>query len=96
MKITCIVTPNSQKTQLRECNENNGEFVLRIALHATPEKGKANLELIAFLSDLLNIPKNQVNIASGHTIRKKIVNINLNDDEIKTKFSSFVRQEVMF
>jgi len=38
-----------------------------------PIKGKANRELITFLSWLLGVGKGSVNIIKGHTTRNKVV-----------------------
>jgi len=49
--------------------------VLRINIAATPEKGKANKELIDFISNKLSIRKDQVEIVKGHTSRNKTIGI---------------------
>ena len=50
-----------------------GNWVL--AIKAPPVEGKANEELIRFLSRRLTIAKSQVAIISGHTARIKRINI---------------------
>ncbi len=47
--------------------------VLRVKVSAPPIKGKANRELITFLSWLLGVGKGSVNIIKGHTTRNKVV-----------------------
>ncbi|MBI3508442.1 MAG: DUF167 domain-containing protein [Chlamydiia bacterium] len=49
--------------------------VLKVRLHAPPEKGQANEELIACLADHLQIPKSSIQIVSGLTSRLKRVRI---------------------
>ncbi len=49
--------------------------VLRIKVSAPPSKGKANRELIDFLSRLLGVSKVSLNIIKGHTSRNKVVAI---------------------
>lgn len=44
-------------------------------LTATPEKGKANKELIQVLSDALSIPQSMIEIVSGFNLRHKRVRI---------------------
>lgn len=51
-----------------------GEF-LKIRLHAQPVDGKANEALISYLADMLDVPKNAVNISHGHTSKRKTVEI---------------------
>ena len=46
---------------------------LKITLKAPPVDGKANEELIKFLSKSLDIPKSYVSILSGETNRSKLI-----------------------
>jgi hypothetical protein len=48
---------------------------LKIRLTAPPVDGAANEALVKFLADALSIPKSNVEIASGHTSKNKIVRI---------------------
>jgi hypothetical protein len=50
---------------------------LKIRLKAIPEKWKANLELIRYLSEELNIPKAKIEIISGAGDEVKMVRISL-------------------
>lgn len=63
-----LVKPNSPKTEF--IGLVNG--ILKIALKAHPENGKANVELVKFLKKQL---KKDVKIISGFTSKKKIVRI---------------------
>jgi len=49
--------------------------VLQVRVSAPPVKGKANEELIAFLSKVLGVSKSRVGIIRGHTARNKVVAI---------------------
>lgn len=64
------VIPQQSKTAFREVMADG---TIKIALKATPEKGKANKELIRFLSDELLLSKEQIRISSGLTNRRKVV-----------------------
>jgi uncharacterized protein (TIGR00251 family) len=48
---------------------------VRIALTTPPVDGRANEALIAFLADLLRIPKANITIATGQTSRSKTLRI---------------------
>jgi uncharacterized protein len=65
-----IVKPNSKKTEFLCYDEN--KKALRIALHAAPEKGEANVELVKFLKKEL---KCSIKIISGFTSKLKLVKI---------------------
>ena len=55
--------------------DGEGEETIKIRLKAVPEKGKANKELIKFLSTELNINKNKISIISGKTDQLKLIRI---------------------
>ena len=51
----------------------DGAILIRLA--AAPVEGAANLALVAFLADLLGVPKRNVAIVSGNRSRRKRVKI---------------------
>ena len=48
---------------------------VKIRLTAPPVEGKANEELIKFLSKVLDVPKSKIEIVAGKTGRDKLVSI---------------------
>ena len=69
--ISVKVYPNASKNEIMGfVNE-----VLRIRISAPPVKGKANRELIAFLSRLSSINKDDISIIKGQTSRNKLISI---------------------
>ncbi len=71
VKLTVFVQPKSAKNQI--IGPHNGALKIKIA--APPVDGKANAELVNYLSELLDIPKRQVDILKGDTGRNKTVEI---------------------
>jgi len=73
------VTPNSTKTELYDISQENIDerdvTTYKIRLNALPEKGRANQELISFLTKHLSLPKNTITIISGKTDRLKLIKI---------------------
>jgi len=55
--------------------EEMADKTLKIAVAAVPEKGRANLELIKFLTKELAVDKNNIKIISGAGTRLKLVKI---------------------
>ena len=51
------------------------EGVLRVRIAAPPVKGKANKELVDFLSQLLGVNKGSITIEKGLTSRRKVIAI---------------------
>lgn len=66
--IEIIVKANSPKTEIIGWDKE--KKALRVNVHAQPEKGKANIEIIKFFT---RITKKKVTIASGLTSKKKLL-----------------------
>lgn len=78
-KISLVVYPNAAKNEVA----GFAEGVLRVKVSAPPVKGKANKELITFLSQRLGVGKDRLSIVKGHTTRNKVVAVDgLNQEEI--------------
>lgn len=70
------VLPKSPKNEVVEILEDaDGEKTIKIRIKAIPEKGKANAELIKFLSKELGVPRDKISIISGKTEQLKLVKI---------------------
>ncbi len=70
------VLPKSPKNEVVEILEDaDGEKTIKIRIKAVPEKGKANAELIKFLSKELKVPRDKISIISGKTEQLKLVKI---------------------
>ncbi len=70
-KISLRVYPNAGRNEM----VGFGDGILRVKISAPPSKGKANRELITFLSRLLGVSKGSVNIIKGDTTRNKVIAI---------------------
>jgi len=69
--LAVYVQPNARRTEFEKIHDDQ----LKLKVHAPPEDGKANDEIIRYLSDLFSLRKNQVEIVSGHLARKKRIQI---------------------
>ena len=67
----CHIQPGARRSELAG---EHGER-LKIRLQAPPVDGKANTELIRFLSKLFAVPRNAVSIENGELSRQKRVRI---------------------
>lgn len=70
-----FVKPNAKQSAI--ITVSNDE--LHIALHAKPQDGAANDELIRFLSDVLRVPKTKIKLIRGKTSRHKTLQLPLNE-----------------
>jgi hypothetical protein len=71
LTITIHVQPNAGRNEVVGFEEG----VLRVKVAAPPVKGKANKELVDFLSKLLGVSKSSITIDKGHTSRRKVIGI---------------------
>ena len=66
------VSPNSSKNEI---GETLSDGTIKIKLKAPPVEGRANEELINFLSKIWKTPKSQIKIIKGLTSKTKIIEI---------------------
>lgn len=70
-RITVLVQPNAKRNEV--LGFAGGALQVRIA--APPLRGRANRELTAFLSQLLDISKGDILLEKGERSRRKVVAI---------------------
>ncbi len=76
--------PGSKRSEIRGVDAG----VLKIAVTAAPEKGKANKALVKTLAQFLNVPRSNVTIASGETARTKRVQVTgITASEVREKLA---------
>jgi uncharacterized protein len=83
--LLCIyVQPRASRTGL--CGIHGDS--LKVAIAAPPVDGKANREIITYLSTLLKIPKKEITIISGAQSRKKKCRISsLTESEVRKRIA---------
>lgn len=81
--ILCVkLVPNSSHNKIVDFNEN----YIRIKISSPPVENRANKELIAFLSCLLDVNKSKIQIVSGDKSKLKKVQIkDINFDVLSQK-----------
>ena len=81
-EISVRVHPNAARSEVTGVTDG----VYQVRVSAPPVKGKANKELIAFLSRLSGVSKSQIDIIRGHTTRNKIIAIDgLSQEDIMNR-----------
>ena len=68
-RITVQVQPGASRNQVTRYTDG----VLHVQIAAPPVRGKANRELIEFLSDILGVSRGRLSIEKGHTSRRKVI-----------------------
>ena len=71
-RLTLQVVPRAGRTELAG---TYGDEALRLRLAAPPVDGKANRELVRFLSERLRVPAAAVSLAAGQAGRHKILRV---------------------
>jgi len=64
------VIPRSGRSELKKSGNS-----LKVWLKSAPEDGKANAELMRILADKFDVKTHQIEIISGFSSRKKVVDI---------------------
>jgi len=83
-KISLRVYPGAARSEVVDFVDG----VLRVRVAAPPVKGKANRELLAFLSQVLGVDKGTLTIIKGHTSRSKVIAVDgLSQEEIMKRLS---------
>lgn len=77
--IVVQVQPNASQNKVARFKDG----VLHLKIAAPPVKGKANQELIKFLSNILGVGKDNLTIEKGMTSQRKVIAINrLTQDQV--------------
>jgi uncharacterized protein len=71
IRLAVKVTPNAGRNEITGFKDD----VLHVRIAAPPDKGKANKELVDFLSEKLGVRKSAIAIIRGLTSRNKVVAI---------------------
>jgi len=75
--LTIQVQPRAKRNEV--IGFENG--ILRLRIAAPPIEGKANKEVISYLSDVFDIPKSSIDMERGHTSKIKVIAISGLDRE---------------
>ena len=83
MKVEVKVIPNAKK---RALNRDGAGITVRLT--SQPLEGRANDELIRYLSDLLKVRKSGIKIVRGEKDRRKVVEIPMDEEEFNVVLES--------
>lgn len=77
LQIRIRLTPRAARDAIGPWMEDaRGEPVLKVAVTAAPEKGRANAALIALLAKSWRLPKSAIVLVTGETDRNKTLLLN--------------------
>lgn len=78
LSINIHVTPNAKENQISYISEaNNIQLEVKVInsnqIAAVPDNNRANNELVAFLAEVLQLKKRDIQVVAGHKSRDKVV-----------------------
>ncbi len=71
IRLALYIQPNAPKSEIVGLYQDR----LKVRIQAVPADGRANAEVISFLSEVFEVPMSSVEIISGDTGRNKFVAI---------------------
>jgi len=88
--ITVQVQPNASQNKITRFEQ--GVWYLKVA--APPIKGRANQELLKFLSDILGVSRSSLTIEKGMTSKRKLIAIQgLSQNQVTRQLEPQIRSE---
>jgi uncharacterized protein len=85
VKLSVKVVPRASRDALLGWKET----VLRVAVAATPERGRANHAVEALLADALDLPRTRVRVVVGHTSPRKMIEVEgLDEVEVRRRLDA--------
>ena len=86
--LTVRVTPRARKNEVGGILEDG---TVRIRIQEPPVDGKANRALVVFLSKVLGVRKNQIEIVAGQTGLDKIVTVDdMTAQEVEKRIQGYL------
>ena len=87
------LTPRARSERIDGiATDAEGKPVLRVAVTAPPEKGRANEALVALLAKEWRLPKSALTIATGATYRRKSVAISGEPGELMKRLLDWLKK----
>ena len=86
--LTIRVTPRARKSELAGILEDG---TVRVRIQEPPVEGKANRALVTFLSKVLGVRKNQIEIVAGQRGLDKIVAVEaMTAEEVENRIQGYL------
>jgi uncharacterized protein (TIGR00251 family) len=92
LRVSVRLTPRARADRIDGIvADAEGKPVLKVAVTAPPEKGRANAALIALLAKTWRLPKTSLAIAAGAESRRKSVTIAGDPNELMKQLTDWAR-----
>ncbi len=91
-RVALKVTPKARRRHIGAATtEADGAVVLKVAVTAPPERGKANDAVIAMLAKAWGVPKSTISVTAGAGGRRKTLHIAGDPEALITKLEQWAR-----
>ena len=94
IRLRLKVAPKAKRTAIGEIMADaDGAPVLKVAVTAAPEDGKANAAVIALLAKEWGVAKTAISVVSGATDRRKLVEIRGQPEELAARIAGWLNRD---
>jgi uncharacterized protein (TIGR00251 family) len=91
VRLAVRVTPKASAARiLGVAEEADGARVLKVAVSAPPEDGKANAALVELLARALKVPRGAISIAAGAASRRKLLDIAGDEEMLRPRLRALL------
>jgi uncharacterized protein (TIGR00251 family) len=91
IRLRLKVAPKAKRNEVGGLlNEPDGGKVLKVAVTAAPEDGKANAAVVALLAKEWGVAKSAISVVSGATDRRKIIEIRGQSAELMQRLQAWL------
>jgi uncharacterized protein (TIGR00251 family) len=91
IRLRLKVQPKARRTAILGVGPDRDGPVLKLAVGAPPEDGKANAAVIALLAEAFDVAKAAVSVVTGATDRRKLVEIRGNSRDLSASLDRMIK-----
>lgn len=88
MRVHVKLAPKAAADRIGPIHASDTGAVLKVAVTAAPERGRANAAMIALLAKAWGVPKTSVAVIKGETERTKTLFVSGDADALLTKMAA--------
>ena len=92
IRLRLKVQPKARRNAILGVGPDRDGPVLRMAVGAPPEDGKANAAVIALLAEAFDVAKAAVSVVAGATDRRKLVEIRGNASDLGASLDRLLKE----
>ena len=82
------VTPRASRNEVTAIQDDG---TVRVRLASSPKGGDANDALVAYLAEVLGVPRSKIEIVAGETGRDKLISIlDMDKDELQNRLTAYM------